>query len=73
MSESPFLNVFEVAERWRVGPRTVRDEINRKRLRAAKVCGEWRILLADVEAYEVSKMNVRPVAKRTRAPKRRTA
>lgn len=71
--ESPFLTVFEVAERWRIKPRSVRDEIVRKRLPATKIGGQWLVKPADVEAFEQSQMNVRPIAKRTRAPKRRAS
>lgn len=68
-----FLTVAEVAERWRLSERHVRDEIGRKRLRALKFGKEWRIKPADLDAYEASLTNVRPTVKRTRAPRRRVA
>lgn len=68
-----FLLVPEVAARWRMSERHVRDEIGRKRLRALKFGKEWRIRPADLDAYEASLMNVRPTTKRTRAPRRRVA
>lgn len=72
-NDSPFLTVFEVAERWRLTARAVRDEIKRKRLRATKIGGQWLVKPEDVEAFEVTQMNVRPSIKRTRPPKRRSA
>lgn len=68
-----FLTVAEVAERWRTSERHVRDEIGRKKLRAHKFGKEWRIKPSELDAYENSLMNVRPTAKRTRAPRRRVA
>jgi hypothetical protein len=68
-----FWTVDEVAARWRKQPRSVRDEINRKRLLAMKVCGQWLIRPEDVASFELSRMNVRPTAKRTRAPQRRAS
>lgn len=65
------LTVDQVAERWRLKPRSVRDEINRKRLRAMKIGGQWLIKPDDVTAFEQSRMNVRPTAKRTRPPRKR--
>lgn len=68
-----FLTVPQVAERWHVTARAVRDEINRKRLRAAKIAGQWLIRPSDLETFEMSRMNVGQSAKRTRAPRRRSA
>lgn len=68
-----FLTVPDIAARWHLTDRAVRDEINRKRLRATKIGGQWLITLADVEAFELSRMNVVPTVKRTRAPRRRSA
>lgn len=68
-----YLTVPQVAERWHVTARAVRDEINRKRLRAAKLGGQWLIAPADLDAFEQSRLNVTRTAKRTRAPRRRSA
>lgn len=68
-----FITVPDVAERWHLSARAVRDEVNRGNLRATKIGGQWLIKIADVEALEASRMNVRPTIKRTRAPRRRTA
>lgn len=68
-----FWTVDKVAERWHIKPRSVRDEILRKRLRATKIGGQWLIKPEDVAAFEVSRMNVRPTVKRTRAPRKRGA
>lgn len=68
-----FLTVDEVAERWHLKPRSVRDEIGRKRLRATKIGGQWLIRPEDVASFEVSRMNVRPSVKRTRTPRKRSA
>lgn len=68
-----FLTVDDVAERWRIKPRSVRDEINRKQLRATKVGGHWLIALDDVQALEAMRMNVPRTPKRTRPPRKRSA
>lgn len=68
-----FMTVDEVAARWRIKARSVRDEINRKRLRATKICGQWRIRPEDVADLERLNMNVPQTAKRTRPPRRRGA
>lgn len=68
-----FLTVPDVAERWHLSARAVRDEIGRANLRATKIGGQWLIKLTDVEALEASRMNVRPTIKRTRAPRRRAS
>lgn len=70
---TPYLTVPEVAQRWRLKERSVRQEIGRGNLRAIKVGGQWLITPADVEAFEATRVNVRPVPKRTRAPKRRAS
>lgn len=66
-----FLTVDDVATRWRIKPRSVRDEINRKHLRATKVGGHWLISLADVQELERQRMNVPQTPKRTRPPRKR--
>lgn len=66
-----FLTVDDVAARWRIKARSVRDEINRKHLRATKVGGHWLISLDDVKALEQLRMNVSQTPKRTRPPRRR--
>lgn len=68
-----FLTVPQVAERWHVTARAVRDEINRKRLRAAKIGGQWLIAPVDLETFEASRLNVARSMKRTRPPKRRAS
>ena len=68
-----FLTVDELAARWHLTPRAVRDEIGRKRLVASKIGGQWLIRPADVEAFERSRQNVTQTPKRTRPPKRRAA
>lgn len=70
---STYLTVPEVAERWRVSNRHVRDEIGRKRLRAAKIGGQWLITPADLETFEASRLNVPRTPKRTRPPQKRGA
>jgi excisionase family DNA binding protein len=47
----PMLSIIDVAEEWNVHPRTVWREIQRRRLRATKVAGEWRISRKDAAAY----------------------
>lgn len=73
MPSSDFLTVDEVAERWRIKARSVRDEINRMNLRATKIGGQWLIKPEDVAALEELRANVRKTPKRTRAPRRRGA
>ncbi len=63
------LTVSEVAERWRCSNRAVHDAIRAGRLPAMKVAGHWLIEPDAVDAYEVSRMNVAPVQKRTRRPR----
>lgn len=68
-----FLTVDEVAARWHLKPRSVRDEINRKHLRATKIGGQWLIRPEDVTELERSRTNVPQTAKRIRPPRRRKA
>lgn len=68
-----FLTVPEVAERWHVTDRAVRDEIGRKRLRAAKIGGQWLITPDDLAVFEASRLNVPRTPKRTRPPQKRGA
>lgn len=70
---SDLLTVDQVAARWHLTPRAVRDEIGRKRLKAMKIGGQWLLSPEDVKAFEVSRMNVRPSEKRTRLPRKRVA
>ncbi|MCW2496374.1 helix-turn-helix domain-containing protein [Jatrophihabitans sp.] len=73
MTDAEFLDVEQLAERWHLTARAVRDEIGRKRLRATKIGGQWLVRPVDVETFERSRMNVVPAAKRTRAPRKRVA
>lgn len=71
-SDQVFLTVAEIAARWRLKERSVREEIGRNRLRATKIGGQWLVRPADLESFEQSRMNVKPTVKRTRPPRRRT-
>lgn len=71
--DDDFLTVPEIAGRWRLTARAVRDEISRNRLRAAKIGGQWLITPADLETFEQSRLNVPRTAKRTRPPQKRRA
>lgn len=73
MTTEGFLTVPEVAERWRLSNRHVRDAIGRKHLRAIKIGGHWLIAPADLESYEASRLNVPRTPKRTRLPQKRGA
>lgn len=68
-----YLTVPQVAERWHLTARAVRDHIDRKQLRATKIGGQWLIKPADVESFEASQANVKTTPKRTRAPRKRVA
>ena len=54
----------EVAERWKVDVRTVRDMINKGELKGFKVRMAWRVYLSEVLRYEgqdpKSKEHLRP-------------
>lgn len=67
------MTVPEVAARWYLSARAVRDAITRHQLRATKIGGQWLIRPSDLEEFEVSQMNVRPTVKRTRPPRRRAS
>lgn len=58
---APPLTVPEVAAKWRCSERFVLDEIRRKKLRATKIAGSWRIYESDVETYAEAHMNVSKV------------
>ena len=68
MTASPYLTVPDVAARWHLSARVVREVIAANKLVARKIGGQWLILLEDVETYERSKLNVQPIR-----PRRRTA
>ena len=54
-----YLTVAEVTEVLRrKSPKFVLAELNAKRLRGAKIGGEWRVTPADLKAYVEPKMNV---------------
>lgn len=42
----------EIAERWKISARTVRDMLEQRELPGFKVRREWRIYLSDVLEYE---------------------
>lgn len=69
--ESRLLTTAEVAERLRRSQRFVVDELRRKNLRGAKYGGGWGIREDDLDTYIEAHMNVTPVRKRTRPPRRR--
>ena len=51
-----FLTVEDVAEILRVSPKTVRDMINNKSLKAFRVAkARWRIKKADLDSYIASR------------------
>lgn len=58
------LSTAEVAALLNKSPRFVRDEVGRKRLRAAKFGGELHFTEADVQTYIDGHMNVTPVGPR---------
>jgi excisionase family DNA binding protein len=68
-----YLTTDELAAQWRMKPRAVRDEIKRKRLRAAMIGGRWLVTPADAESYVRSRMNIAPIRKRTREPRKRAS
>lgn len=61
----------EVAERLRMSPHFVHDELRRRNHRGIKVGGAWRIRSEDVDAYLEARVNVRPVRRRAQPPRRR--
>lgn len=61
------LTVAEVAERLRVSPRFVRDELMREKLVGSRFGGEWRIAETAVDVYIEAHLNVRPVKQRRRS------
>lgn len=60
------LTIPEVAERLRMSPRFVLDELKRGNLRGSQFGGKWRISEADLKAYDEAHMNVQPVQRRGR-------
>jgi excisionase family DNA binding protein len=51
--------VKEVAERWEVSERSLRDAIKKGELKASKLCGCWRIKEEDLQRYLESKSNIK--------------
>ena len=55
------MSIAELAERWRVSKQTVQVMINKRHLfpNAFRIGWQWRIPLADVEAYEAEQLRKR--------------
>ena len=51
MLSKPLMTVHEVAEALKVTEATVRTWIRERKLRAMKVGKDWRVSVADVEAF----------------------
>ena len=61
-SVTPLLTLRDVRERLNVGMSTVYQLVESRRLRAAKVQGQWRVKAEDLEAYIESRMQALAVA-----------
>lgn len=60
------MNSDEVAARWRMSPRVVRELLAAGSLVGRKIGGKWLVLPGDVETYERTRLNVQPLRPRRR-------
>ncbi|MBM7279307.1 helix-turn-helix domain-containing protein [Gordonia rubripertincta] len=52
MTDSPFLTAEQLAARWQMSPRTVRELAQRQEIPAAKLGRLWRFPLDHIQRYE---------------------
>ncbi|MDD6878268.1 MAG: helix-turn-helix domain-containing protein [Clostridiaceae bacterium] len=58
----------EVAERWKVKPRTVREMLIRGEIKGTKIRNSWRVYLSEITRYEESRDNTNRRTTQTIAP-----